>query len=43
MWNLLKEEVRCFEEKHPDAAAPEQSGFQYDKTRPIDWDQFIPH
>ena len=43
MWNLLNKEVRCFEKEHPEAAASEQSGFQYDKTRPIDWEHFIPH
>ncbi|MEJ2728269.1 MAG: hypothetical protein P8185_07125 [Deltaproteobacteria bacterium] len=29
--------------KCPEAAASEQSGFQYDKTHPIDWEHFIPH
>jgi len=42
MWNLLKEEMRCFEEKHPEAAESERSDFRYDKNRPVDWERFIP-
>ena len=43
MWNLLKEEMRCFEEKHPEAVESERSDFRYDKNRPVDWEHFIPH
>jgi hypothetical protein len=44
MWNLLNKEIRCFEEKHPEAAATESQSadFKFDKDHSIDWQRFIP-
>lgn len=42
MWNLLKAELRCFEEKYPETAES-QSGFEFDKSDPADWERFVPH
>jgi hypothetical protein len=43
MWNLLNEELRCFEKKHPEAAASASAGFKFNPSESIDWNHFIPH
>jgi hypothetical protein len=42
LWSLLKEELRCFEEKHPESAGSKSADFKFDKTKSINWDRFIP-
>jgi hypothetical protein len=42
MWNLLKEEVHCFEEKHPEAPASKSADFKFDENEEINWERFIP-
>jgi len=43
MWNLLEEEITCFEKKHPEAAGSPSAGFKFDESESIDWNYFIPH
>ncbi|MGD8469774.1 MAG: hypothetical protein PVJ82_00220 [Desulfobacteraceae bacterium] len=42
MWNLFKQEIRCFEKRHPESAGSERPAFRFSKTSSIDWDSFIP-
>jgi hypothetical protein len=42
MWNLFKQEIRCFEKRHPESGGSERSAFRFNKTSAIDWDSFIP-
>lgn len=42
MWNLLNEELRCFEKKHPETTGSESADFKFDKTDSINWKRFIP-
>jgi hypothetical protein len=42
LWSLLKKELRCFEEKHPESAESKNADFKFDKTNSINWDRFIP-
>jgi hypothetical protein len=42
MWNLLKQEIRCFEEKHPQSAGSEKVDFKFDPKDAVDWERFIP-
>jgi hypothetical protein len=42
MWNLFKEEQRCFEKNHPQTAGSGGANFEFDKTESINWDRFIP-
>jgi hypothetical protein len=43
MWNLFKQEIRCFEKKHPEPAGSDRPGFSFNKAGSVDWDSFIPH
>jgi len=43
MWNLLNEELRCFEKKQPEAAGSGGAVFKFDRNESIDWQHFIPH
>ena len=43
MWNLLNEELHCFEEKHPQAVESNSDGFKFDWDVPLNWQRFIPH
>jgi len=42
MWNLLNEELGCFEEKNPETAESKNSGFKFDETESVNWERFIP-
>jgi hypothetical protein len=42
LWNLLKEELRCFEEKHPESAESKSTDFKFDSSNAINWERFIP-
>ena len=43
LWNLFKQEIRCFEKRHPESAGSETPAFRFNKTSSIDWESFIPH
>ena len=44
MWNLLKDEVRCFEQNRPEASTRTPGDrFEYKSAKEIDWDLFVPH
>jgi hypothetical protein len=43
MWNLFKQEIRCFEKGHPESAGSERPAFRFNKAGSINWDSFIPH
>ncbi len=40
MWNLIEKETQCYESKH--AATQEDSSKASRKSKPIDWDSYIP-
>jgi hypothetical protein len=42
MWNLFKQEIRCFEGKQPEPDASESTNFSFNKKDAINWEQFIP-
>jgi hypothetical protein len=42
MWNLMKDELRCFEEKNTEAVGLKSGRFKFDENIPIDWQRFIP-
>ncbi len=42
MWNLFKQEIRCFESKQPVSAESESTHFKLDNTESVDWEHFIP-
>ena len=43
MWNLFKQEIRCFEKGHPESAGSDKPAFCFNKAGSINWDSFIPH
>jgi len=40
MWNLMLEESRCFEQKHPETTAP--PNFEFKNPDSVDWKPLIP-
>ena len=42
LWNLFKQEIRCFERKHPASAGCASTNFSFNKTDSINWEQFTP-
>lgn len=42
MWNLLKNELRCFEEKNPQTKGSKNADFDYNKSEGVNWEHFIP-
>jgi hypothetical protein len=42
MWNLLNEELGCFEAKHQQSTQSKDADFRFDKDQPIEWQRFIP-
>ena len=42
MWNLFRQEIRCFKKKHSGSVGSERPAFNFSKTSSIDWETFIP-
>jgi hypothetical protein len=42
MWNLLNEEMDCFEATHSDASRSKAAGFKFNPSDAVDWKQFVP-
>lgn len=42
MWNLLKNEIRCFEKRHPESAGSKSAAFKLGNSDSIEWERFIP-
>ena len=42
MWNLFRQEIRCFEKKNAASAKSERPAFNFSETSSIDWETFIP-
>jgi hypothetical protein len=42
MWNLMKAELRCFEETRPNVAGSDRADVKFEQTESIDWGRFIP-
>jgi hypothetical protein len=42
MWNLLKNELRCFEKRQPESAGSKSAVSKFDNSDSIDWERFIP-
>jgi hypothetical protein len=42
MWNLLQQEMACFEKTHPESTDSENTHFNFNKKSQINWKQFVP-
>jgi hypothetical protein len=42
LWNLLREELRCFEKMNPESDKSQSTVFKFDKSDSINWERFIP-
>jgi hypothetical protein len=42
MWNLMKAELRCFEESHLQTDESKVNRFKFDENTPMNWQLFVP-